>query len=304
MKLIRQLFRYIRDGFKNIWNNLFMSLSSVITLTLTLSLCALFVLFAYNTRNFTEQVESEIKIFVEFSKDATEEQITTALETMESDEHVAEVIHVTKEEEYADFIDRIGEDDPELAVFFENTSEDNPLPDIAIAAADDDTRSRVVANTIKEIDGIAYVDYGEESSLAAFTNITNIIRQSFSTIVVILLVLAVFLIQNTIKLTIYARKNELKIMKLVGASVSHVTVPFLIEGLIIGILGAVGPILFTIYGYQFIYELFGGVLVIPMLQMTAPFPTVYQLGVLIGIISIIVSLLGSFFAVIKYSLKI
>ena len=108
MKLIRQLFRYIRDGFKNIWNNLFMSLSSVITLTLTLSLCALFVLFAYNTRNFTEQVESEIKIFVEFSKDATEEQITTALETMESDEHVAEVIHVTKEEEYADFIDRIG----------------------------------------------------------------------------------------------------------------------------------------------------------------------------------------------------
>lgn len=304
MKLIRQFFRYIRDGFKNIWNNLFMSLSSVITLTLTLSLCSLFVLFAHNTRNFTQQVESEIKIFVEFSKDATEEQISTAIELMESQEHVFDIIHMTKEQEYTDFISRIGQTDPELAAFFENTSDENPLPDSAILSADDVNNVNEVAQAIKEIDGVDYVDYGEESSLAAFSNITNIIRQAFSWIVVILLILAVFLIQNTIKLTIYARKNELKIMKLVGASISHVTVPFLIEGLIIGILGAVGPILFTIYGYQFLYELFEGVLVIPMFQMTAPFPTVYDLGFLIGIISIIVSLLGSFFAVIKYSLKI
>ena len=273
MKLIRQFFRYIRDGFKNIWNNLFMSLSSVITLTLTLSLCSLFVLFAHNTSNFTEQVESEIKIFVEFSKEATEEQIAAAIDLMKSQE---------------------------LATFFENTSDENPLRDSVVVAADDVKNVDEVAKVVKEIDGVDYVDYGEESSLAAFSNITNIIRKSFSWIVVILLILAVFLIQNTIKLTIYARKNELKIMKLV----SHVTVPFLIEGFIIGILGAVGPILFTIYGYQFLYELFGGVLVIPMLQMTAPFPTVYELGVLIGILSIIVSLLGSFFAVIKYSLKI
>ena len=304
MKLIRQFFRYIRDGFKNIWNNLFMSLSSVITLTLTLSLCSLFVLFAHNTSNFTEQVESEIKIFVEFSKEATQEQIAAAIDLMKSQEHVADIIHTTKEEEYTDFINRIGEDDPELATFFENTSDENPLRDSVVVAADDVKNVDEVAKVVKEIDGVDYVDYGEESSLAAFSNITNIIRKSFSWIVVILLILAVFLIQNTIKLTIYARKNELKIMKLVGASVSHVTVPFLIEGFIIGILGAVGPILFTIYGYQFLYELFGGVLVIPMLQMTAPFPAVYELGVLIGILSIIVSLWGSFFAVIKYSLKI
>lgn len=304
MKLIRQIFRYIRDGFKNIWNNLFMSLSSIITLTLTLSLCSLFVLFAHNTSNFTAQVESEIKVFVEFSKDATPEQITAAVDSIQAKEHVANVVHITKEEEYKDFIDRIGEDDPELATFFENTSEENPLVDTMIVSAENVEYVHDIATGIKEIEGVEYVDYGEESSLAAFVNITNIIRQSFSWIVAILLILAIFLIQNTIKLTIYARKNELKIMKLVGASFAHVTVPFLIEGLIIGILGSVGPILFTIYGYQFLYELFGGVLVIPMLQMATPFPMVYELGVLMGIISIIVSLLGSFFAVIKYSLKI
>ena len=304
MVIIRQFFRYIRDGFKNIWNDLFMSLSSVITLTLTLSLCALFVLFAQNTSDFTQQVEGEIKIFAEFSKDATPEEITNAISIIEADQNVADITHITKEKEYTDFIQDIGEDDPELAAFFENTSDENPLVDTLIVAADDVKNVNKVAEVVKAVPAIEYVDYGEESSLAAFANITNIIRQSFSWIVLILLVLAVFLIQNTIKLTIYARKNELKIMKLVGASVTHVTVPFLVEGLIIGILGAVGPILFTIFGYQFLYQLFGGVLVIPMLQMTAPFPAVYELGLIMGIISIVVSLVGSFLAVIKYSLKI
>ena len=68
MKLIRQLFRYIRDGFKNIWNNLFMSLSSVITLTLTLSLCALFVLFAYNTRNLQNKSKVKLKFLLNFQR--------------------------------------------------------------------------------------------------------------------------------------------------------------------------------------------------------------------------------------------
>ena len=82
------IFRYIRDGFKNIWNNLFMSISSIFTLTITLSLCSLFVLFAYNTKNFTEQVENEIKIFIEFSQEATSEQIEASIEAIKSQEHV------------------------------------------------------------------------------------------------------------------------------------------------------------------------------------------------------------------------
>lgn len=304
MMLIRQLFRYIRDGLKNIWRNLFMSISSIFTLTITLSLCSLFVLFAHNSNEFTEQLENEIKIFVEFDKVATPEQIQSTIDTIEQNSYVVDVEYTTKEQNYQDFIDRIGNDDPELAVFFENTSDENPLVGTLVVSADAVNHVDQVAKEIKEMSNISYVDYGEESSLAAFANITKMIRESFSWIVVVLLVLAVFLIQNTIKLTIYARKNELKIMKLVGASATHVTVPFLVEGLIIGVLGAIGPILFTVFGYQYIYELFGGVLVIPMFQLTAPLPLVYTLSFGIGIISIAISLIGSFFAVIRYSLKI
>lgn len=304
MMLIRQLFRYIRDGLKNIWRNLFMSISSIFTLTITLSLCSLFVLFAHNSNEFTEQLENEIKIFVEFDKVATPEQIQSTIDTLEQNSYVVDVEYTTKEQNYQDFIDRIGNDDPELAVFFENTSDENPLVGTLVVSADAVNHVDQVAKEIKEMSNISYVDYGEESSLAAFANITKMIRESFSWIVVVLLVLAVFLIQNTIKLTIYARKNELKIMKLVGASATHVTVPFLVEGLIIGVLGAIGPILFTVFGYQYLYELFGGVLVIPMFQLTAPLPLVYTLSFGIGIISIAISLIGSFFAVIRYSLKI
>ena len=304
MMLIRQLFRYIRDGLKNIWRNLFMSISSIFTLTITLSLCSLFVLFAHNSNEFTEQLENEIKIFVEFDKVATPEQIQSTIDTIEQNSYVVDVEYTTKEQNYQDFIDRIGNDDPELAVFFENTSDENPLVGTLVVSADAVNHVDQVAKEIKEMSNISYVDYGEESSLAAFANITKMIRESFSWIVVVLLVLAVFLIQNTIKLTIYARKNELKIMKLVWASATHVTVPFLVEGLIIGVLGAIGPILFTVFGYQYLYELFGGVLVIPMFQLTAPLPLVYTLSFGIGIISIAISLIGSFFAVIRYSLKI
>ena len=304
MMLIRQLFRYIRDGLKNIWRNLFMSISSIFTLTITLSLCSLFVLFAHNSNELTEQLENEIKIFVEFDKVATPEQIQSTIDTIEQNSYVVDVEYTTKEQNYQDFIDRIGNDDPELAVFFENTSDENPLVGTLVVSADAVNHVDQVAKEIKEMSNSSDVDYGEESSLAAFANITKMIRESFSWIVVVLLVLAVFLIQNTIKLTIYARKNELKIMKLVGASATHVTVPFLVEGLIIGVLGAIGPILFTVFGYQYLYELFGGVLVIPMFQLTAPLPLVYTLSFGIGIISIAISLIGSFFAVIRYSLKI
>ena len=148
------------------------------------------------------------------------------------------------------------------------------------------------------------VNIGVSQASIDFVSNNHFLNVFFTYAPNILLILAVFLIQNTIKLTIYARKNELKIMKLVGASATHVTVPFLVEGLIIGVLGAIGPILFTVFGYQYLYELFGGVLVIPMFQLTAPLPLVYTLSFGIGIISIAISLIGSFFAVIRYSLKI
>lgn len=304
MMFFRQFFRYVRNGFKNIGSNLFMTLSSVFTLTITLSLCSLFVLFAYNTDELTTQVENEIKIFAEFNKDVTPDQIQETIQTIEALPEVALVEHETKEEGYSEFINRIGTDDEELAAFFEETSDENPLPDSLVVSAKTVSQVNRLAHQLKEIPTLNYVDYGEESSLTSFVEITKSIRTFFSFIIVILVVLAIFLIQNTIKLTIYSRRNELKIMKLVGASSIYVITPFVVEGLVIGLLGGLVPVLITIHGYQFLYNLMGGNLVIPMFNLVQPLPLVYFLSLGILVISITVSLIGSFLAVIRHALKV
>ena len=304
MRAIRQFFRYIRNGLKNIKSNFFMTISSIFTLTITLSLCSLFVLFAFNTDELTTQVENEIKIFAEFTEETTTEGIQETIEQIKNMKEVASVEHSTKETEYQNFIDRIGSNDPELASFFKETSDENPLVDSLVISAKDISYVNGLANKLKTMPTLGYVDYGEESSLSSFVDITKNIRTFFSWIILVLIILAIFLIQNTIKLTIYSRRNELKIMKLVGASSTHVIVPFIIEGLIIGILGALGPVLITIYGYQELFELLDGKLVIPMFSLIQPEPLVYFLSLLIIGLSALVSLIGSFFAVVRHALKV
>ena len=203
MLLIRQFFRYIRNGFKNIGSNLFMTISSIFTLTITLSLCSLFVLFALNTDELTTQVENEIKIFAEFNRETTPEEIQQTIEEIQAIPEVSSVIHETKEEGYSNFINRIGSSDEELATFFEETSDENPLPDSLVVSATNISNVDGLAKKLKEISTISYVDYGEESSLSSFVEITKSIRSFFSVVIIILVILAIFLIQNTIKLTIY-----------------------------------------------------------------------------------------------------
>ena len=303
LRPIRQLFRYIRDGLKSIYHHLFMAMSSVITLVITLSLVSAFILFAINTSDLTQQLEGEIKVFVEIDKSLDEAGVTKVVETVSELPGVAKVELQTKEEGYQDFIDRMSADDPELASFFEETSEENPLTDSLIISASSIDEVNQVAEEVKNVEGISYVDYGEESTLAAFADITSTIREIFVVIAIVLLVLAVFLIQNTIKLTIMSRKNELKVMRLVGASSTYVIAPFLVEGLVIGIFGAFIPVLFTVYGYEWIYNMFSGQLVIPMLQMAKPFPTVYELSFLIIILSVMISFIGSLLAVFRHAVK-
>ena len=303
MRPFRQFSRYIRDGLKSIYHHLFMAMSSVVTLMITLSLVSAFILFALNTNDLTQQLESEIKVFVEIDKELDEVAIAKVVETVEGLPGIAAVEHHTKEEGYQDFIVRMSADDPELAAFFEETSEENPLTDSLILSATSIDEVDQVAKEVKEVEGVSYVDYGEESTLTSFANITATIREIFIVIAAVLLVLAVFLIQNTIKLTIMSRKNELKVMRLVGASSTYVIAPFLVEGLVIGVFGAFVPVLLTIYGYEWIYNMFSGQLVIPMLQMAAPFPTVYELSFLMIILSIAISFIGSLMAVFKYAVK-
>ncbi|MBQ1319686.1 MAG: FtsX-like permease family protein, partial [Solobacterium sp.] len=107
-------------------------------------------------------------------------------------------------------------------------------------------------------------------------------------------------IQNTIKLTIMARADEIAIMRNVGARNSYIRSPFVIEGMIIGIVGALIPIAMIFFGYRYLYEITGGYVISRMFSLIEPFPYIWQVcGVLLAI-SILVGLIGSFLSVSKY----
>jgi len=280
-----------------------MALSSVITLSITLSLCSLFALFAENTNQLTRQIESEVKIFAELFSDVPVDKILELKEDLESLEIVDTVIFRTNDEEYEDLVPLITGGDEELEHFLQSSTDENPLYHTLTVATYSPDDIRELADIIEESEYVNYVDYGEDSTLDTLIEITSTVRTIMIIIVGILMVLAIFLIQNTIRITIHSRQAELKIMQLVGASIPHITIPFIIEGIIIGIVGAALPILITLIGYPLVFESQSGMFIIPMFQLAPPEPLIFRIGLIIGLISIAISIIGSLLAVSRYAFK-
>ena len=300
MKSKFQFHIYARDGFKNVCNHIFMSFSSVLTLIITLSLCAIVVLFVVNANSFTVDIESQITLMVELNYDVSDATINSFKDMLDDHPLVADWEFVDRNTGHEDAIRLIAVDDPVVAGMLEEI--ENPLVDVFhVEAVDIDSLSNLESVLYRHPD-TQFVHHPADAA-DTISGVTNAIRIMMTAFAGVLMLLAVFLIHNTIKITIYSRKEELGIMRLVGASVGHITFPFLIEGLIIGIIGAIVPVLFTLIGYSLVYAVNDGVFAINIFRLVAPTPLIYQVGFTMGIISIVVSLLGSTFAVVRYALK-
>ena len=291
---------YARDGFKNVCNHIFMSFSSILTLIITLSLCAIVVLFVVNANSFTVDIESQITLMVEMEYEVSNSQIRTVQDLLDDHELVAGWTFVDRYESRQVTIDALSADDDSIAGMLNEI--ENPLVDVFHVEAVDIASLDVLQDILEAHPYIQFVHHPADAA-DTISGVTNAIRVIMTIFAAVLMLLAVFLIHNTIKITIYSRKEELSIMRLVGASVGHITYPFLFEGLIIGIIGAIVPILFTLFGYSLVYDITGGVFAINLFQLVNPTPLIYQIGFIMGIVSISVSLLGSLFAVGRHALK-
>jgi len=155
------------------------------------------------------------------------------------------------------------------------------------------------ANRIKELPFINAVKYGEgmvENIVGAF----DIISRGTIVIVIALILVTAFLISNTIKLTIFSRKSEIEIMRLVGASNIAIKLPFIFEGFILGVLGSVIPTIVTIYGYHLLYDKLGGHVFSNIIQLVEPFNFVFYVSFILLLIGAIVGMFGSYRAVRKH----
>lgn len=293
--MFRRLSRHIRDGFVGVIRHFGMAVSSASAITITLLLVGVFTALALNVANLTKEIESNISLVALIDYDVTDKTtINTMKKQIESINGVEKVIYRTKDEEF----DFYNEQYPEMIEFSELYREDNPFHDTFIVYMNENSTLDIVKTNVSRINGISSVEDGG-SNTYTLISILESVRAAGLGLILALIALAVYLIYNTIKITIGSRKDEISIMRNVGAKNSYIRAPFLIEGIIIGILGSIIPIAAVIYGYYYLYTMTNGVLA-GVLTLIGLYPFCLYLGLFLLGIGIVVGFIGSYISVCKY----
>ncbi|MFJ7932849.1 permease-like cell division protein FtsX [Sporosarcina sp. NPDC096371] len=288
----RTLGRHMRESLKSLRRNSWMTFASVSAVTVTLLLVGVFIVIMMNLNQLAESIENDVEIKVVVDPAADEATVKELQQKISSTKGVAEVVYSSKDEELDKLIESLGD---ELGLY----KQSNPLGDALFVKAKEPQQTVAVAKKISTYDYTSEVVYGEEKVEKLF-NILNVSRNVGIVLIVALLFTAMFLISNTIRITIVARGREIEIMKLVGATNSFVRVPFLLEGMWLGVLGAAVPMLIISVSYYKMYEYMEPKLQGELFQLLNAMPFIYQLNGLILFMGIFIGVWGSFMSVRKF----
>lgn len=296
MKIFRMLGRSIRDAFKSVFRNFSLSLASISCITITLVIVSVSIIASFNVENFTKEIESDLTIVVFLDNKATKEEVEEVTNKMKEIKNIDTYTFQDKQQIKEQMSK---ESEVFQSVMSEWSAEDNPLKDTFQIKVKDVNKIGKTANTLKKLEHVSLVRYGEgmvERLVKAFSSIEKVAYG----VVIALIIVTVFLIINTIKLTIFSRKREISIMRLVGASNFSIKTPFIIEGMVLGLIGSILPIVLTTFGYLTFYEHFEGYLFTQLIKLISPEPFIYQASGMVMIIGILVGMIGSASAVRKY----
>ncbi|ANU19868.1 cell division protein FtsX [Planococcus plakortidis] len=289
---IRTFGRHIKESFKSLGRNGWMTFASVSAVTVTLLLVGVFVMIMMNLNKVADDLENDVEIKVFVSLDAEEENIAELEEEISGLEGVESADFSTKEEELTDLVLDFGE---ELSLF----EQSNPLFDVFYVKAIEPQQTEAVAKEISALEYIEDVEYGE-GKIEKLFNFLNAGRNVGLVLILALLFTAMFLISNTIRITIVARRTEIEIMKLVGATNWFVRVPFILEGMWLGILGSIIPIGLVVLLYQKITEFAQPRLSGELFQLLEFSPFIYQVSALILAMGVFIGIWGSFMSIRKF----
>ena len=193
----------------------------------------------------------------------------------------------------------IASQDKNSKQLFENYRNDNPLGDAYIVEVKNAKNLDKIAKKIGDIPCVKEVTYGG-SSTNKLVDILESVRNGGAIFVVALIVVALFMIANTIKITITSRSTEISIMRMVGASNWYIRIPFMLEGIFIGLIGSIVPLIILAYGYKFAYVTMTSLMSSNLITFVPPYPLVWELGAFLALLGAVVGLIGSFFSVRKF----
>ncbi len=298
---IRSLAHHIKEGFKNIYRNRLFSLASIATISACIFLFGVFYSIVTNFTYMLKEVENDICITVFFDEGITEADIKEIGDNIAKRVEVSNIHYTSAEEAWENFRDEYFKDYPELA---EGYKDDNPLinSDSYEVYLNDASMQSSLVTYIENLDGVRQVNRSEITA-NSISSAAKLVGYVALAIIIILLAVSVFLITNTIVIGITVRKEEISIMKFIGATDAFVNAPFFVEGLLIGIFGSIIPLFILAYMYQgvvgYVLEKFSVLNNILVFMPAADvFKVLAPVSILLGMG---IGLVGSFFAVRKHA---
>lgn len=292
MKL-RTMRYFIAEACQSFWRNSFMSIASIATVALSLFILGIFMTLVANLDYFAKNLESQVEITVYLKDDLTTEQVMSVGKRLKALPDVKELTFTNKDQAMDILRERM-KDQPGI---LEALGGKNPLPSSYTLTLQNPELVKATAVEVGEYPEVESSHYGQEIVEQLF-QITTIIRWGGIALIIFLTLATLFIISNTIRLTVFARRKEIGIMKYVGATNWFIRWPFLLEGLLLGFIGGVIADFFVFQFYEFVTAaIHRSLAFLPLVSM---YPFIYQLSAILLLIAMVIGAIGSTISLKRY----
>ncbi|MGO1469629.1 MAG: permease-like cell division protein FtsX [Tissierella sp.] len=249
MNKFRIMQNTFKQSFKSMWRNRGMGLASISSISAVLIILGFVLILIMSINSLVVDVQNrfdEIEIFL--AKDITDESKQAIEDFAKNEEKITSIEYISQE----DAIDTMKEQWGEEAYLLEGISKDT-LPDSYIIKSKDIQDTEGIVQSINSIEGVENIKYHKEI-IDKLTTLASYIRLGGIIVIGVLIAISVFIISNTIKLTVLSRKREISIMKYIGATNSYIKTPFVLEGILFGVFAALISILIVYFGYEYLFD--------------------------------------------------
>ena len=277
---------FIKEVYTSFKRNIWMTLASIFTVVLSLFILGFFSIVILNLNKMADTLESQVLISVYLKDDLSQEEIDETKETLSKIEGLQDIKFTTREEAMKNFKERLGDQQ----FLLDALDDTNPLPNSFSLTVTSPQQVKTIADTAAALDSVESASYSQDIINHLF-NLTHLIRLIGVALIILLTGAAIFIISNTIRLTVFARRKEIAIMKYVGATDWFIRWPFLLEGICLGFIGGgLATIFLYIIYNQVTQEIYEAMAFFPLIPQH-PFIDYISLAILVA--GIIIGALGS-----------
>lgn len=277
---------FIKEVYTSFKRNIWMTLASIFTVVLSLFILGFFSIVILNLNKMADTLESQVQISVYLKDDLSQEEIDETKETLSKIEGLEDIKFTTREEAMENFKERLGDQQ----FLLDALDDTNPLPDSFSLTVTSPQQVKTIADTAAALDSVESASYSQDIINHLF-NLTHLIRLIGVALIILLTGAAIFITSNTIRLTVFARRKEIAIMKYVGATDWFIRWPFLLEGICLGFIGGGLATIFLYIVYnQVTQEIYEAMAFFPLIPQH-PFIDYISLAILVA--GIIIGALGS-----------